>query len=478
MARSEGTVRPVVAGFSGSPGEEPEGAYADEPAGRLGGGRGLRRGQDDFALELDGFNLITEHDPDLIAVVADAADVREAVSYAAARQLPIAVQATGHGPSNAADRGLLISTRRLRGVTIDPLARSARTEGGVQWYEVVQAAAEYGLAPLSGSSTLTGVTGYTLGGGLGLMARRYGYAADLVTAVEVVTADGQAHRATADRDPDLFWALRGGTGNFGVVTALEFDLVPVARLYGGGLFFPGDAAADVLHAWRAWTASVPDELTSSFALLRLPDIEAVPDFLRGRLTAHIRIAHLGSAAAGEELVAPLRAAAPLVVDTLAVIPYTRSGEIHTDPIEPMPYHARSLMLRGLDETVADGLLALAGPGADCIDLMVELRQLGGALGRPAAVPNAVDHRDAAFALSTVSLPDGRPPLVVDGMAPWGTGRRLLNFLAGPDTAHLARTGYEPATYDRLADVKARVDPKNLFRFNHNIPPRPQQGRQR
>ncbi|GAA3101309.1 bagremycin/ferroverdin biosynthesis FAD-dependent oxygenase BagG/FevA2 [Streptomyces rectiviolaceus] len=435
-------------------------------------GQVLRPRDDGFALELDGFNPISEHSPDLIAMVTGTADVREAVAFAAGRGLPISVQATGHGPSAAADGGLLISTRRFRGVSIDPVTRTARVEGGTQWYEVIQAAAQYGLAPLSGSSPLTGVIGYTIGGGLGLMARRYGYAADRVTALEIVTADGESHRATPHHDTDLFWAVRGGKGNFGVVTAVEFELMPVSRLYGGGLFFPGEASADVLHAWRAWTASVPEDLTSSLALLRMPDIEAIPPFLRGRLTVHVRIAYLGSADDGDRLVAPLRAAGPLVVDTLAEMPYTRSGEIHNDPTEPIPYSERSMMLRVLDEAAVDGLLDLAGPGADCIDLAVELRQLGGAVGRPPQVPNAVDHRDAAFALSTLSLPDDRPPLVVDGMAAWGTGRRYLNFLSSPDTADLAESGYEPATYARLAEIKAAADPANLFRFNHNIAPRP------
>lgn len=435
-------------------------------------GRVLLPGDDDFGHELDGFNQITEHAPDLMAVVTGAEDVREAVAFAAARGLPVAVQATGHGPSTAADGGLLISTRRMRGVRVDRATRTARVAAGAQWFEVIEAAAEHGLAPLNGSSPLTGVIGYTLGGGLGLMARRYGYAADRVTAVEIVTPDGQSHRATADQDTDLFWAVRGGKGNFGVVTALEFGLVPVTRLYGGGLYFAGEAAGEVLHAWREWTATVPEELTSSLALLRLPDVEAVPPFLRGRLTVHVRIAHLGSAEDGNKLVEPLRAAGPLVVDTLAEMPYTRCGEIHHDPTEPIPYSERSMMLRELDGAATDALVALAGPRADCIDLAVELRQLGGAVGRPPEVPNAVDHRDAAFALSTLSLPDNRPPLVVDGMAAWGTGRRYLNFLASPDTADLAESGYEPATFARLGAIKAKVDPNNLFRFNHNIAPRP------
>ncbi|MFI5569150.1 bagremycin/ferroverdin biosynthesis FAD-dependent oxygenase BagK/FevA1 [Streptomyces sp. NPDC051740] len=451
-------------------------ATARRLAGRL-SGPVFGPGDDGYAAETAGFNRVSRHRPAIALGARDATQVRKAVAFAAETGLPTAVQATGHGPSRVTEgTGLLINTRRMAGVTIDPVAAVARVEAGARWHQVVDAAAVHGLAPLNGSSPLVGVVGYTLGGGLALLSRAYGFAADHVTAVDIVTPDGRPRTATAQRHPDLFWALRGGKGNFGVVTAVEFGLVPVTRLYGGGLFFPGDTAAEVLHAWRSWTESVPEETASSLALLRMPDREPVPPFLRGGCVVHVRIAHLGPGDEGERLVRPLRKIAPTLVDTLEEMPYTRFADIHGDPASPFPYDERSVMLRELGPDAADDLLRLAGPGSDCTDIVVEVRHMGGALGRPAAVPGAVDHRDAAYCLTTLGPPGGRPEHVVDGMAHRGTGRSHLNFLTGPGTARLSERGYEPADYARLGEIKARYDPENLFRFDHNILPRARSGR--
>ncbi|MFF0202704.1 bagremycin/ferroverdin biosynthesis FAD-dependent oxygenase BagK/FevA1 [Streptomyces sp. NPDC005017] len=442
-------------------------------AGRL-SGPVLGPGDDGYADEVAGSNRVSRHRPAMVLGARDATQVRKAVAFAAETDLPTAVQATGHGPARVTEgTGLLINVRRMTGVTIDPAAGVARAEAGARWHQVVDAAAAHGLAPLSGSSPLVGVVGYTLGGGLALLSRAYGFAADHVTAVDIVTPDGLPRTATARRHPDLFWALRGGKGNFGVVTAVEFGLVPVTRLYGGGLHFPGDSAAEVLHAWRSWTESVPEETASSLALLRMPDRKPVPPFLRGRLVVHVRVAHLGPGDEGERLVRPLREAAPALVDTLGEMPYTRFADIHDDPALPVPHDERSAMLRELGPDAADDLLRLAGPGSDCADFMVELRHMGGALGRQAEVPGAVDHRDAAYCLTTLGPPGTRTGHVVDGMAHRGTGRSHLNFLTGPGTARLAERGYTPADYARLGEIKSRYDPENLFRFNHNIPPRAQ-----
>ncbi|MEW1551250.1 bagremycin/ferroverdin biosynthesis FAD-dependent oxygenase BagK/FevA1 [Streptomyces tsukubensis] len=440
-------------------------------AGRL-SGPVLGPGDDGYEAEVAGFNQVVLHRPGIVAGVRNAEDVRRAVGFAAETGTPTAVQATGHGPSRAIEgAGLLINTRRMKQVTIDPVAATARAEAGTQWHQVVEAAAGHGLAPLNGSSPLVGVVGYTLGGGLGLLSRAHGFAADHVTALEIVTPDGRPRTVTAERNTDLFWALRGGKGNFGVVTAIEFRVFPVPRFYGGGLFFPGESAAEVLHAWRRWTRSVPEETSSSLALLRMPDIEQVPPFLRGGLAVHVRISHLGPGDEGDHLAGPLRKTAPVLVDTLGEMPYRRFAEIHNDPTFPIPYDERTTMLRELDRGAADDLLSLAGPGSDCTDIVVELRHLGGALGRPPATASAIDHREAAYCLSTLALPGSRPAHVVDGMAHRGTGRSYLNFLAGPGTAEAAERGYSPAAYARLGDIKARYDPENLFRFNHNIPPR-------
>lgn len=429
---------------------------------------------EDYAAERAGFNRVAQHQPALIVAAAGAADVRAAVTFAADYGLPVAVQATGHGIAAPTLGGVLISTRRMDHVTVDPVARTARVAAGARWEQVITAAAAHGLAPLNGSSPLVGVVGYTLGGGMGLLARKYGYAADHVTRIAVVTADGRLLSVTEKHLPELFWGLLGGKGNFGVVTAMEFELVPVTRLYGGGLYYDGADAAEVLHAWRRWAADVPEELVTSIALLRLPDLPQVPEFLRARLMVHVRVAHLGSAEEGEELLRPMRAAAPVVLDEVGEMPYTSVADIHRDPVDPMPYNERCITLRELDEAAVDRLLAVAGPGADADDLMVELRLLGGALGRPSPVPNAVGNRDAAFTLATLAP---GPTRVLDALAEWGTGGRYLNFLSGPDTAdeEWVRACWPPETHARLTALKRAYDPQNLFRANHNILPTPDRG---
>ncbi|MGW5988191.1 FAD-binding oxidoreductase [Streptomyces anulatus] len=421
-----------------------------------------------YARELTGFNRIARHRPDVIVAAQSAGDVSAAVTFAAREALPVAVQATGHGIAASAPGGVLVSTRRMNAVAVDPLTRTAHVEAGAQWHQVIAVGGPHGLAPLNGSSPLVGVVGYTLGGGLGPLGRQYGFAADHVTCIEVVTADGGVRQVTRDRHPDLFWALRGGKGNFGIVTGLWFGLMPVRRLYGGGIYFPGEQAAQVLHTWRQWTATVPEEMTSSVSLLRLPD---VPEFLRGTFAAHVRIAFTGRAEEGERLVRPLRECGTPLVDGVAEMPYTAVADIHKDPVHPLAYHERNIVLRELGSDAMEALLRVAGAGSSCGDLMVEVRHLGGALSRPAEVPNAVGVREGAFTLTTLS-PPGSPDVVLGPMEPWSTGRRYLNFLAGADTADSTAECFDPETLGRLARVKAAVDPDNLFRLNHNIAPLP------
>ncbi|WP_308282864.1 FAD-binding oxidoreductase [Pseudonocardia nigra] len=289
----------------------------------------LRRGAEGFDGERAGFQTASRHEPDVLVGATGAEDVRAAVTFAAERGLPVTVEATGHGRAVPALGGVLIQTRRMTGVSVDPAGRTVRIEAGVRWGQVIDAAAVHGLTPLSGSSPEVGAVGYTLGGGLGLLARTYGYAADHVRSIDVVTGDGEARHVTADSDPDLFWALRGGGGGFGVVTALEIDLVPVATIYGGTLFFA--AGPDVLAAFQEWTALVPEELTSSVGMMTFPDVPGAPESLRGRFVASVHLAFAGAAAEGERLVAPLWAAGPVLRDTLAEMPFAASASIHNDP---------------------------------------------------------------------------------------------------------------------------------------------------
>lgn len=437
-------------------------------------------GQAADQLANDVFNVLLRHQPAVVVDAAGADDVQAAVRDAAERSLPVAVQATGHGMAMPADGAVLVSTRRLAGIRIDAAARTARVEAGVRAGQLVAEAAAVGLAPLNGASPVVGVTGYVLGGGLGPLGRPYGFAADHVRSLDVVTADGRLLTASPEQHQDLFWASRGGKGNFGVVTALELDLVPVTRLYGGGVYFPGEAAADLLNAYREWTATVPEDLSSSVALLRLPPFDVIPEPLRGRFVVHLRIAYLGSAADGERLVAPLRAAAPVIIDGLGEMPYANVASIHNDPTEPAPFFDGSGLLRTLDAATVDVIMDWAG--ADVADPMpvVELRHLGGALRRPPRQPNAVGYRDAEYCLFVGAVAPGpdavaaaraRQRSFVEALAPWRLGGPFVCFMSGDDAdPEVVRTAYEPAIYQRLREVKAVYDPDNLFRANHNIPP--------
>jgi FAD/FMN-containing dehydrogenase len=348
----------------------------------------------------------------------------------------------------------------------------------VIWAKVIAAAAPHGLAPLVGSTPDVSAVGYLTGGGLPVLGRRYGFAADQVRGLELVTADGRLRDVTPRSHSDLFWAVRGGKGNFGIVTSIDVDLLPLERLYGGGLFFPGDATAEVLRGWLAWTASLPDDMCSSLALARFPDTSPIPEAMRGQFTIHIRIAFTGSAADGEQLLRPLRALGP-VADTVADMPSSRIGEVHSDPIEPVPVRDRGILLRRLDDDAIDRVVAMAGPQAKLPPGMVEIRHLGGALARPPQTPHAIGQREAEFTfiLGMVAMPgqtgqvDALQQRLIDGMAPWDTGGALPNFLSSTETApHEVRAAYRAADYERLAAIKAVYDPHNVFRVNHNIPP--------
>lgn len=297
-----------------------------------------------------------------------------------------------------------------------------------------------------------------------------------------MTADGGTRRVTAGTDPELLWAPRGAKGNLGIVTGLEFALFPVPGFYGGGLHFPGDLAVQALAAWSAWTAAAPETVTSSFALLRLPAASVFPEPLRGALSVHIRVACLASQEEGETLTAPLRAIGTPLAGALTEMPYADIGTVFAvNGRQPAraPYHDRSVLLRDLPDAAARVLLEAAGPGADCPLLITELRHLGGALDRTSAGTSPVSAGGAQFLLSSTGV--GGPEhagrfktcqaALAGAMAPWALGRKALNFLSGDETAPGTVSGaYAPDAYKRLAAVKLELDPRNLFRVNHNIPP--------
>ncbi|HET6269576.1 MAG TPA: FAD-binding oxidoreductase [Arthrobacter sp.] len=436
-----------------------------------------------FAEETFAYNAATVHRPDVVLGAADAQDVAAGVRWAAERRLPVSVQSTGHGADSAVDGGLLINTRRLQELKIDPVERTARVGAGVKWRSVLEASVPHGLIGLHGSSTDVGVVGYTVGGGLPVLGRAHGFAADHVRSMEVVTADGALRRIDAEADAELFALMCGGKGNFGIVTALEFSLFPLGEFYGGGIIYPGADAALILAAFRGWLATLPDAAAPSISLLRLPDLEFVPAPLRGQFVVHLRFAFLGNREDGDALLAPMRAVSTPLMDTAGPMSYLDVDQIHMDPPDPLPFTDGGALLKDFGEEAARELLRLAGDGTDCPLLLIEIRPLGGALSRGGVLPDAVSGRDAAFLLFLLGFK--MPPVaeavtgsiraILAALAPYSTGYTLVNFHGEPgDEADRARA-WSPAVYERMRAAKASYDPGNLLRFGHAITGAPAAG---
>ncbi|MDV6263938.1 FAD-binding oxidoreductase [Rhodococcoides yunnanense] len=440
----------------------------------------LYPGDDGFEDAHSGWLLTVEHRPAAIVVAADAEDVATAVRFAADRKLPVAVESTGHGRSVTADGALLISTVRMRELSVDPEVRTARIGAGLRWADVLSATAQHGVAPLCGSSEQVGVMGYLTTGGLPMVCRTYGFAADHVRSIDLVTADGRTRTVTQDSDPDLFWAVRGGASNFGVVTAAELDLVPLQSVYGGKLCFPAEDpvhATYVLRSYLAWAREQPDEMSSSATLLRLPDTPKVPEELRGRSLIQVHLVHTGGRLDGERSIEVLRSLLP-EEDTCGLIPYAQIADIHEDPKHPVRVHFRGALLSELDDAAVDALVSLIDPAQDVFP-GVELRHMGGALHRAPGRAHAVGDRDAEFLLYLrVPVPAGDEDVVslaadkmLERVKPWDTGSTLPGFLFDHDSdPKSVRRAYSAPDYRRLTRIKAKYDPQNLFRINHNIPP--------
>lgn len=440
----------------------------------------LRPGDDGYADEVTGFNLAALHTPDVVVGATGADDIVTALRWASATATPVAVQSTGHGANFPIDHGLLISTARMTDVRVDPDRRLATIPAGAKWRHVLEATAPHGLAALCGTSTDAGAVGYTLGGGLPVLGRAYGYAADLVRYFQVATPDGTLRESDPDHEPELFWALRGGKGNVGVVTSMVCELLPIPTLLGGGIYCPGEHTEALLRTWADWTHTLPDDMCSTFSLLRLPPIPEIPEPLRGGFWARVAIAWPGDPAEGEDLLAPVRTAAPVTVDTVEVMPYAALDRIHMEPQDPLPARESCALLRDLTPEAVDTFLSQAGPDApDCPLLVVEIRHLGGALSRPARQPDAICSRDANYLLEAVGVLAAPPAAeaieqatrsLYAAMSPYGTGHTMVNIHGTPGNEPDRARAWTPDVYDRLRKDKSTYDPNNLLRFGHTIAP--------
>jgi FAD/FMN-containing dehydrogenase len=422
------------------------------------------------------WNLVADQRPEAVAFVESAEDVAKAVRFANENDLRVAGQGTGHGAValGSLEGTILIKTERMRGIEVDPEAQTARVEAGVLVLELSQAAQAHGLSSMPGSSPDVGVTGYTLGGGLSWLGRRYGFACNRVRAIEVVTADGERRTVDAENEPDLFWAMRGGGGGYAIVTALQLDLVPVSEIYAGALVFPAELGGEAVRAYRDWAAGVSDDVTSVVRFITPPPIPDVPEPIRGRPLLTIDGACIGSQAEGEATVAPLRELGETIMDTWGQIPAEGLCRIHMDPEQPVPGLGHHALLRELPDEAIEAFAGVAGPGSNSPLLLTELRHLGGALGRPDESGGALSHLDADFALFGIGMPmtpelgqaiEAHLDRITGAMQPWTAEGGYFNFAERPCDADAI---LPPEACARLADVKRRYDPGNRVVANHAV----------
>jgi FAD binding domain/Berberine and berberine like len=426
-------------------------------------------------LERGVFNVLIDQQPAKIAIPNNADEVSEVVRSAAADGKRVAAQRTGHlaAPLGSLGDTVLLRTAGLDGVQIDADAATARIGAGALWGDLVPRASESGFAALHGSAPGVGIAGYLLGGGVSFYARKHGLACNRVTAVELVTADGEQVRVDAQQQPDLFWALRGGGGSFGVVTALEFDLLPIREIYAGALFFPAEQASDVLHGWREWTSSVPEEMTSVGRLMNFPPIPEIPEPVRGKSFAVVEAIYCGDPADGPDLVTPLRLFGTVVMDTMMSQPPAGIADLHMDPPDPVPYWADSIITEELPAAAIDSLVEAVGPGSGSQLLLVDLRHIGGALSRApqgagalASLPGSFLAFGAGFVPAPEALAQTRAWLGAykASLAPYDAGM-YLNF--AEERFELTKA-FPAETLTRLREVKQRYDPDDLFRSNHPV----------
>ena len=422
------------------------------------------------------WNVSVDQRPAAVAYPASAEEVAEVVLTAAAAGLRVAPQGTGHNAGPLGDLGetVLLRTSAMTGVEIDAERRTARVEAGVLWLDVVEAAARHGLAALHGSSPDVGVVGYSLGGGIGWYARELGMATNSVTAVDLVLPDGTQLHTDADTNPDVFWAVRGGGGSFGIVTAMEFRLYDIATAYAGMLMWDQEHAAKVLPVWAEWTKTAPDCVTTAFRLLNLPPMPELPEFLRGRQLVVIDGAVLAEDERAEEIIADLRALEP-EMDTFTRMPAAGLVRLHMDPEGPTPGVSASAILSDLPDAAIETFLALAGRGSGSTLLSAELRQLGGALARPAEGAGALPQLDGAFVLFGVAIAatpeigrQGHADAValVDAMSSYASGRDYLNFAENQVDV---RKSFPEQTWQRLKGIRSAVDPTGVLKANHEVP---------
>lgn len=424
------------------------------------------------------WHLSIQQRPKLIVMARDADDIVQAIRYAKSEGLKVGVMNTGHGIARPADDNLLIVLSELKGVEIDPVRKTARVEAGAKWSDVLSLSQEAGLAPLLGSSSDVGAVGFSLGGGMGWLARKYGLAQDSVLSYEMVTGAGEKIRVSPEEHPELFWGLKGGGASFGVVTAMELRLFPVEKVFAGTLFYGPEDAGEIFRRYRQWSSALSDDWTTSVSIGNFPDLEMVPEPLRGKSMTMVRGCFDGKPEEGKkDLKFWLDWKEPLL-NMFGELPFRESDRISEDPKDPIPAALTNVILREVSDEVIDSVvgrgIARSGPSPL---LFAEIHQGGGALARADRSQMTNQLQDAPYILKFVGLtpnPELKEALqgildrIRSEIRPWCTGGLYLNFLTGEEKWTCARSVYPEDSLRRLRALKKSYDPENLFSFNMDL----------
>jgi len=415
------------------------------------------------------WNGMIDRRPAAIVGAAGVADVMATVRFAGERGLPVAIRCGGHNVAGSAvgDGGIVIDLARFKSVRVDPGQRRVRAGGGVLWGEYDCETQAFGLASPGGAISTTGIAGLTLGGGYGYLSRRYGMACDNLLSADLVTASGELVTTSADSHPDLFWALRGGGGNFGVVTSFEFQLHPVRTALTGIIAFPFEMSKTVLQRFRDLTLQASDDLTLMFAILPAP---------HGGSIVGVLLSNFGTQEEGERAVRALRELGSVLVDTVARVPYcTMQQQVDASYPKGQRHYWKSAFLKVLTDEVIDETIETMSSSPSPMNVIL-IETYGGAVARVAIDATAFGHRDALFNLSFMAI--SNDPAIDAEQTTWAreawqkilphsTGGAYVNYMSAGEDVHAA---YSDARFQRLGAIKAKYDPANLFRFNQNIPP--------
>jgi hypothetical protein len=423
-----------------------------------------------------GWNLAADLRPDAVVLAESADDIAKTVAFAAANGLKVAGQGTGHGAFGLPPLSgtILIKTSAMRGIEVDGGAGTARVEAGVLSLELGEAGQAHGLCGMPGSSPDVGVVGYTLGGGLSWVGRKHGFACNRVTAIEVVTAEGEQRTVDAENGADLFWALRGGGGGYAIVTALHIDMLELPEVYAGALVFPAEVGAEAVRTYRDWAAQQPDEVSSVVRFVTPPPLPDVPEPIRGRPLLTIDGACIGTKEEGEAAMAPLREIGETIMDTYDWMPTAGLSRIHMDPENPVPGMGEGGLVAELTDEAIDAFVSVAGPESGSPLLLSELRQLGGAFGRSAPDSGALSHIDAGYVMYSVGMvmspemgqaASAHLAKTGEAMKPWGTEGAYFNFTEAPCDVDAI---LPPDVCDRLKQVKRDWDPEGRVVANHAV----------